>query len=268
VRLLGGDEWQSLSDLLRRGLETSTRRIRQRAPLLLAVVIGGGAVGLIGGLSPWLVLLGAGLAFALAMLVALEGDDEALQGRALVQRSALAEIAGRWRAALDAMPDPVIALDQSGAIVHINPAAREIYALLRPGGQPSLLSRDPIFLQAIDEVLEDGRQRTVEVQERVPIDRRVRVTLTAMAGGAAEADAPNVVIALRDLTEQDRLARMRADFVANASHELRTPLASLVVSSRRCKVARARMRRHANASSASWASRRRACRGSSMIFFP
>jgi two-component system phosphate regulon sensor histidine kinase PhoR len=29
------------------------------------------------------------------------------------------------------------------------------------------------------------------------------------------------------LTEQDRLAQMRADFIANASHELRTPLASL-----------------------------------------
>ena len=35
------------------------------------------------------------------------------------------------------------------------------------------------------------------------------------------------MITFRDLTEQDRLARMRADFVANASHELRTPLASL-----------------------------------------
>ena len=140
----------------------------------------------------------------------------------------MAEIAGRWRAALDAVPDPVIALDRSGTIVHINPAAREIYALLRPGGQPSLLSRDPIFLQAIDEVLEDDRQRTVEIQERVPIDRRVRVTLTAMAGNVAEPDAPHVVIALRDLTEHDRLGRMRADFVANASHELRTPLASLV----------------------------------------
>ncbi|HWV81400.1 MAG TPA: ATP-binding protein [Hyphomicrobiaceae bacterium] len=228
MRLLGSDEWHSLSDVLRRGLDTAARRIRQRLPLLLAVVIGGGAVGLIGGLSPWLVVLGAGLALVLAVLVSLEGDDDALQGRAIAQRHAMAEIAGRWRAALDAVPDPVIALDQAGMIVHINPAAREIYALLRPGGQPSLLSRDPIFLQAIDEVLDDGRQRTVEVQERVPIDRRVRVTLTAMADGAAGPDVPRVVIALRDLTEQDRLGRMRADFVANASHELRTPLASLV----------------------------------------
>ena len=228
MRLLGSDEWHSLSDVLRRGLDTAGRRIRQRLPLLLAVVIGGGAVGLIGGLSPWLVVLGAGLALVLAVLVSLEGDDDALQGRAIAQRHAMAEIAGRWRAALDAVPDPVIALDQAGMIVHINPAAREIYALLRPGGQPSLLSRDPIFLQAIDEVLDDGRQRTVEVQERVPIDRRVRVTLTAMADGAAGPDVPRVVIALRDLTEQDRLGRMRADFVANASHELRTPLASLV----------------------------------------
>lgn len=228
VRLLGGNEPYSISDVLRRGLETAVRRIRQRAPLLLAVTIGGGAVGLIGGLSQWMVVLGAGLAFVLAGLVSLEGEADVLEGAALTQPGAMAELVVRWRAALDAVPDPVIALDETGAIAHINPAAREIYVLLRPGGQPSLLSRDPEFLQAIDEVLEDGRQRAVEIQERVPIDRRVRITLTAMSGGTGEAGAPHVVIALRDLTEQDRLGRMRADFVANASHELRTPLASLV----------------------------------------
>jgi two-component system phosphate regulon sensor histidine kinase PhoR len=34
-------------------------------------------------------------------------------------------------------------------------------------------------------------------------------------------------VQFRDLSEQDRLAQMRSDFIANASHELRTPLASL-----------------------------------------
>lgn len=226
MRLLGQ---RSIGDVLRSAFDTAVARVRLRAPLLLAVVVGGGAVGLIGGLSPWMIALGAALALLLAALVSLEGDAEAIQGGAgLAQRGAGAEPAEFWRAALDAVPDPVIVLDRDGAIEHINPAAREIYVLLRPGGQPSLLSRDPDFLQAIDEVLDDGRQRTVEIQERVPIDRRVRITLTAMDGTSAGEEAPRVVISLRDLTEQDRLGRMRADFVANASHELRTPLASLV----------------------------------------
>ncbi len=37
-----------------------------------------------------------------------------------------------------------------------------------------------------------------------------------------------ILIVLRDLTEERRLERLRADFVANASHELRTPLASVL----------------------------------------
>jgi two-component system phosphate regulon sensor histidine kinase PhoR len=35
------------------------------------------------------------------------------------------------------------------------------------------------------------------------------------------------LIVFRDISDQEKLARMRADFIANASHELRTPLASL-----------------------------------------
>ncbi len=230
MRLLGSMDQRTVGEALRLGLDTALRRVRQRASLLVAVTIGGGAVGLIGGLSAWMVVLGATLALVLAALVSLEGEEAgAEQGRAsLNQRGASAVPVARWRAALDAVPDPVIALDGDGTIVHTNPAARELYALLRPGGQPSLLSRDPVFLQAIDEVLDDGRQRTIEVQERIPFDRRVRITLTAMPEAPGDVDAARVVIALRDLTDQDRLGRMRADFVANASHELRTPLASLV----------------------------------------
>jgi two-component system phosphate regulon sensor histidine kinase PhoR len=47
-------------------------------------------------------------------------------------------------------------------------------------------------------------------------------------GSAVEARDPAIILFLRDLTEQERLDEMRADFIANASHELKTPLASLL----------------------------------------
>ena len=64
----------------------------------------------------------------------------------------------------------------------------------------------------------------------------------------------------RDLTEQDRLARMRADFVANASHELRTPLASLRGFVETLQGAAKDDPARASAFSRSWASRPSACR--------
>jgi two-component system phosphate regulon sensor histidine kinase PhoR len=237
VQLWHDKDPQSIAGALGAWLQRAGVRVLRRAPLLLAATIAGGVSALVAGLSPWLFILGVGLAIGLAALVDLDGDDDGFARDAGRRgRTGAMEPAGGWRAVLDAVPDPIFALGGAGTIIHVNPAAQELHANVRIGGQPSLLTRDPEFLQAIDEVVDDGRQRTVEVQERVPIDRRVRITLTALpepdvemaAGIGSLASSPRVIIVLHDLTEQDRLGRMRVDFVANASHELRTPLASLV----------------------------------------
>jgi signal transduction histidine kinase len=58
----------------------------------------------------------------------------------------------------------------------------------------------------------------------VPVDRWFEARVSPSETGAP----PLLLIVLRDLTEAQRVERMRVDFIANVSHELRTPLASLL----------------------------------------
>jgi two-component system phosphate regulon sensor histidine kinase PhoR len=91
------------------------------------------------------------------------------------------------------------------------------------------MRRDPGLLAAVEAALATRETQSVELHGRVPVERRLLATVVSLEQAAAKAGrrGPALLITVRDLSEQDRLARMRADFVANASHELRTPLAYL-----------------------------------------
>jgi two-component system phosphate regulon sensor histidine kinase PhoR len=88
-----------------------------------------------------------------------------------------------------------------------------------------------MVLDAIDHVARAGGRVQVDYEQRVPIERRFEVHIASIATAGdrePEAGEPAIAVLLRDLTQQERVERMRADFVANASHELRTPLASVL----------------------------------------
>lgn len=175
-------------------------------------------------------LLAAFLVIA-SVVVAVPGDgesDDERQGLPDFHRGGSRGGAGdSWQALVDAIPDAAVALGRDGTILHHNMLVPELFPSVRTGHPLSHLSRNPELNAAAEAALLSNEPIVVQMFERVPVERRISATVSRLAPTARHAGLPALLITFRDLTEQDRLAQMRADFIANASHELRTPLASL-----------------------------------------
>jgi two-component system phosphate regulon sensor histidine kinase PhoR len=178
-----------------------------------------------GGLSPRVVLLGLAAVAVWAALWPSDETDRAARGGAAGQPILGSDSA--WHMVVDAVPEPAVVLDSAGYVMHANRMAEDLFGSRRRGGHVASMSRDPELLEAVDKALASGETAAVELHERVPVERRLLATVAPLERLRSGAAGPALLISFRDLSEQDRLARMRADFVANASHELRTPLASL-----------------------------------------
>ena len=129
---------------------------------------------------------------------------------------------------LDALPDAALLLDSRGLIIASNAMAQALSAVLI--GRPhSHWVRAPELLAAIETARRTGEQQRCHIRLFTPVERSLAALVTSITHSEAGAQpGPHqLLVVLRDLTDQEQLSRMRADFVANASHELRTPLASI-----------------------------------------
>ena len=132
------------------------------------------------------------------------------------------------QAVLDASPDACIVLTKDGLVLWANTAARDQFGMFAPGDPFSFTMRVPELIRAVELVGRTGRSERARWSEKVPTNLWFEAYIAACRFGAEEPYARDATIVfIRDLTEQQRLHRMREDFVANASHELRTPLAAL-----------------------------------------
>ncbi|PLX37545.1 MAG: two-component sensor histidine kinase [Hyphomicrobiales bacterium] len=136
------------------------------------------------------------------------------------------------KSVVEALPQPCFITDGRGIVRYANAAVDQELGAVRPGDPLSFKLRMPSFLEALDRVAAGKPAERIRWSEKVPTERLFEAYITSLEvpsarRGRAGPHPDFVLVVVHDLTEQHRLERMRADFVANASHELRTPLASL-----------------------------------------
>lgn len=132
---------------------------------------------------------------------------------------------------ISAVHAPAILLDPKLVVRSHNAKALSLLPGLRRGEPLTLALRAPEVVEVVRKVLASNAAQEIDYAERVPLNRwfRVEAAPVAVTSQARDSGQPDyVLVSLGDLTEERRLERLRADFVANASHELRTPLASVL----------------------------------------
>ena len=164
-------------------------------------------------------LIGAGSgAFAIALFLLFRVPERLriLYARERDARVRAEEGANAARA-LAHISDAVVLVDDDGLVRSWNPAAEALFARSRTDaiGLPAAeVVPELEMLEVTSQVV--GSSTPVEVDG---VTHWLSAAITAFEGGR--------VLAVRDLTAEQKLERLRTDFVATASHELRTPVTAV-----------------------------------------
>ncbi|HTT60332.1 MAG TPA: ATP-binding protein [Bryobacteraceae bacterium] len=132
----------------------------------------------------------------------------------------------RRDAILTGMVEGVLAVDRELHVTFCNAAFATTLGVQDPvpAGLPVLrLVRDPDFLEMLRSVVASGESLKRRMHLTGAEDRSFEVQAAPLAG----ASSSGAMAILHDITDLERLERVRKDFVANVSHELRTPLTAI-----------------------------------------
>ncbi|MFN7992929.1 MAG: ATP-binding protein [Bryobacteraceae bacterium] len=132
----------------------------------------------------------------------------------------------RRDAILTGMIEGVLAVDKEMRVTFCNASFARVFGAdgTVPAGMPVLrLVRDPELLETLRNVLASGASVKRRMHLAGPEGRSFEVQASPLDGTGSR----GVMAILHEITDLERLERVRKDFVANVSHELRTPLTAI-----------------------------------------
>ena len=130
------------------------------------------------------------------------------------------------RAVFDAVPEPLIVVDERARVAAANRAAKDRFGEGLLGAEIHKLLRQPVASDAISHVLDQGGSKIVEIQTLGVTSNFYSLHIENFRSQTVSRSA--ALLLFTDFTDLKRIEAMRVDFIANASHELRTPLATLI----------------------------------------
>lgn len=135
-----------------------------------------------------------------------------------------------FEATLGGMREGLLVVDSDLRVVASNPAAHKLFNLASgniDSRRLTELTRNPAIYSAFLDALQGSERSSVKVEIHDPIRRifDLRVVPFGVTGKSSSAGAIGVFF---DITQLEKLERVRQEFLSNVSHELRTPLTAIL----------------------------------------
>ncbi|MEP6637171.1 MAG: ATP-binding protein [Acidobacteriota bacterium] len=134
-----------------------------------------------------------------------------------------------FEATLGGMREGLLVVDSDMRVVASNPAAHRLFNL--SGGKLDSrrlteLTRNPAIYGAFLDALKGSERTGVKVETHDPIRRVFDLRVVPLGGSVG--DSSGAIGVFFDITQLEKLERVRQEFLSNVSHELRTPLTAIL----------------------------------------
>jgi len=133
----------------------------------------------------------------------------------------------RFEAVLLSMSEGVLVINAKGNILLMNQSLRNFFHIHAEGTGKNVIEiiRNIEIQEIIDKVLKSKRNiASREISILSPQEKKLSVVATPVLRKNHQEGA---ILVFHDVTNVQRLEKIRQDFVANVSHELKTPIASI-----------------------------------------